>query len=337
MDEPTLFLPIKRVWSTTDGFSSDEMPCAGPPVFPDFIGKEAFSVADAGAECTILGYRGVSNVHIRNEVSIITEQPFLMIRSVTHGRDRFLLNGVGEVVESPENINIFFHEDPGDTCVSEHHAHETGEVLTFLVTADRFRTMCDGMPLPKIFQDIFAGTACNSLTTLKMSMHFRRLFNELTATPYSSNVSKLYREGKILEIMAGIIADLSGLDTLERQPNRDQAKIDAVCERLLADLSTLPNLDGLAGDVGLTQLRLSRSFKETTGVTIAQWILDQKMDKAAKLLVEGNMPVKQIAHLTGYAQVTTFTAAFKSRYGCPPAQYRRSLVSTHFIQGNDVK
>ncbi|MBI3446037.1 MAG: helix-turn-helix domain-containing protein [Magnetospirillum sp.] len=42
--------------------------------------------------------------------------------------------------------------------------------------------------------------------------------------------------------------------------------------------------------------------------------------------------MKEISHRLGYAQVSTFTTAFSRHYGCPPADFRKSRMTRHFIR-----
>ena len=45
------------------------------------------------------------------------------------------------------------------------------------------------------------------------------------------------------------------------------------------------------------------------------------MEIAAKLLVQRNLTVKEVAAACGYVDIYSFTKAFKKHYGCAPGQY----------------
>ena len=93
----------------------------------------------------------------------------------------------------------------------------------------------------------------------------------------------------------------------------------------MADFTQTPSLERLARTVGLTQRRLSELFRLATGKTVVEWVVERKIEHAASLLRDGEMPIKEIAFRLGYAHVGTFTTQFTRRFGTPPAGYRRSL------------
>lgn len=330
-------VPIMRRWTLKSGFSSDDVPAgAAPPTFPEAVGREEFAHSGIGEGCSLVEYRGITHCRVRNEVAITAEQPFLMVRMLTSGAGEFVFKGVGATTESPDNFSLYMHGNPEDPCISEHAADMRVDVAAVMLTADRLRAMCEGMRLPGALEDLVAGRNRNSMATLGMSAAKRRLFAELGSSPYSGDLTRLYREGKVLELVAAILANLSGMDTASpRASRRGRAGVETVCDRLLADLVSLPSQEDLARDVGLSPHQLSEAFRDITGMTMPQWILQRKMAMAAELLLEGTLAVKEVSHRLGYAHVSTFTTAFSRHYGCPPASYRNSLVSRHFLPGPD--
>ena len=93
---------------------------------------------------------------------------------------------------------------------------------------------------------------------------------------------------------------------------------------LLDNLSNPPTIEMLAQQVGLSQRRLSDAFRATTGMTVLEWVLEQKLLLAHELLMEGELSLKEISFRTGYAHRTSFSEAFAKRFGVSPSQYRSS-------------
>ena len=67
----------------------------------------------------------------------------------------------------------------------------------------------------------------------------------------------------------------------------------------------------------------SRVFTEAMGITPFEYITDCKMEWAKNALTHSNLSIEEIMEAIGYNHRNGFTIAFKKKYGCPPASYRR--------------
>ena len=66
----------------------------------------------------------------------------------------------------------------------------------------------------------------------------------------------------------------------------------------------------------------SRLFKKYTGMNFTSYISRVRIQKASKLLVEGDLNIEEIAVRVGYTDKTKFFKDFKSEFGKTPLQYR---------------
>ena len=67
---------------------------------------------------------------------------------------------------------------------------------------------------------------------------------------------------------------------------------------------------------------LNRMFRKEKGISVGQFIMDQRMDIAVSLLMNKNLTVTDVAEQVGYKNYTNFHSIFKKKYGCSPTQYR---------------
>lgn len=58
------------------------------------------------------------------------------------------------------------------------------------------------------------------------------------------------------------------------------------------------------------------------GMSVHAYVIDQRLEKAAGLLLESNLNVSQVAALVGYSKPSNFAAAFKKKYGVIPKNYK---------------
>lgn len=80
----------------------------------------------------------------------------------------------------------------------------------------------------------------------------------------------------------------------------------------------------LALEFHLSPSYLQRLFKHQTGVCMGAWLSEQRLQRAANLLVNSDMSVKEIAHNVGYEHASSFIRAFERRYTQAPACYRKT-------------
>jgi AraC-like DNA-binding protein len=96
--------------------------------------------------------------------------------------------------------------------------------------------------------------------------------------------------------------------------------IDYIQENYCHDIS----LDDISGAVYLSPKYLSAIFKQETGRTVFSYVTDLRMQKAAALLEEESIQVKDLAGQVGYNNVQSFIRFFKRTFGLTPAQYRKT-------------
>ena len=103
--------------------------------------------------------------------------------------------------------------------------------------------------------------------------------------------------------------------------------LDAVLFRatralLLDRLDTTPELAGLASAVGTNTRRLNLAFRRCVGVTVFDFLREERMKEARRLLSETSLDVQDIAGAVGFASAANFATAFRERFGMPPSGFR---------------
>lgn len=68
---------------------------------------------------------------------------------------------------------------------------------------------------------------------------------------------------------------------------------------------------------------LSTLFSEVEGITIEQYLINQKLERVKELLVYDELTLSQIADLLNYSSVAHLSAQFKSITGMTPSQFRK--------------
>ncbi|MFR9610959.1 MAG: two-component regulator propeller domain-containing protein [Rikenellaceae bacterium] len=84
-----------------------------------------------------------------------------------------------------------------------------------------------------------------------------------------------------------------------------------------ADLS----MEQIATEYGVSRIYLNQKIKAITGETSSQFLRSIRLKYAAKLLLQKQMSVSEIACVVGYNDVATFRSRFKKMFGVLPTQY----------------
>jgi two-component system, response regulator YesN len=79
----------------------------------------------------------------------------------------------------------------------------------------------------------------------------------------------------------------------------------------------------LAATFRLSPAYLQRLFKSETGICLGEWLSEQRLQRAAYLLSNSYLSIKEITHEVGYEHTSSFIRAFERRFLKAPARYRK--------------
>lgn len=68
-------------------------------------------------------------------------------------------------------------------------------------------------------------------------------------------------------------------------------------------------------------VHVNRIFKQAHGMSVSQYIIEERMKLAARLLKSGQLSLGAVSEQVGYKGYSNFNNAFKKFYGCNPSEY----------------
>jgi len=86
-------------------------------------------------------------------------------------------------------------------------------------------------------------------------------------------------------------------------------------------------LEELANLTGLSQSHFSHAFKASTGIAPHQWQTNARVEKAKRLLLQGDFSLPAIAADTGFSDQAHFTRVFRKTTGATPALWKKAHVA----------
>lgn len=81
-------------------------------------------------------------------------------------------------------------------------------------------------------------------------------------------------------------------------------------------------LDEIARRVASSRRQLQRAYAEIGETTFREHLTAVRMRRAAELLAQGRLTVREVARRVGYRQPAQFAKAFRRATGASPSEYR---------------
>lgn len=106
------------------------------------------------------------------------------------------------------------------------------------------------------------------------------------------------------------------------RPRRLWAGPETVRRYILENLSRKIPVEELASVACLSVSRFHEIFRETTGMTPHQFLLQTRLDQAVKLLATTALPVGEVSHRTGFSSQSALANALRKYRGITPSRAR---------------
>lgn len=81
----------------------------------------------------------------------------------------------------------------------------------------------------------------------------------------------------------------------------------------------------LAAHARMSVRTFCRRFKDETGLPPRQWLIQQRVDHARRLLETTDLPVDQVAHQAGFGTAVSLRQHLATTIGVAPLAYRQSF------------
>jgi AraC family transcriptional regulator len=136
------------------------------------------------------------------------------------------------------------------------------------------------------------------------------LYTEALSTALSLHLIRTYAEKQPIKIIHEVYNHRSQLTEI----------IDYIEQNLEQELT----VQALAQRAQLSISVFAHSFKKIIGTSPYQFIIQQRLERAKKLLLDrdANLPISTICQMCGFSNPSVFTTRFRQKYGISPAKYR---------------
>ncbi|MGY4763620.1 helix-turn-helix domain-containing protein [Paenibacillus caseinilyticus] len=92
--------------------------------------------------------------------------------------------------------------------------------------------------------------------------------------------------------------------------------------RLEADYASLPGMEEIAKEAGMSASHFTRSFHRATGYTPVEYLTKIRIEASFDLLRRSSLPIEEVAKAVGYSGGSYFSRVFREWVGFSPGDFR---------------
>ena len=105
--------------------------------------------------------------------------------------------------------------------------------------------------------------------------------------------------------------------------SKNEALCHAIMRYIDANIFSIESFSMIAEHFNYNYSYLSKVFRQTTKITLLEYLSNKKLECAKLLIKEDKLSLTKIAELLHYASVYSFSKSFKYHYGISPSEYKR--------------
>jgi AraC-like DNA-binding protein len=140
----------------------------------------------------------------------------------------------------------------------------------------------------------------------------------------ANKVNQTFVDHVLLALRTYLVTNYGGVRQARSVPQYGLAPWQErrVKELMAEHLSDGVSLAELASACGLSLSAFARGFKRNTGVTPHQWLMNQRLELATRLMADARLSLVDVALASGFADQCHFTRVFTAKMGVSPGAWR---------------
>jgi AraC-like DNA-binding protein len=310
-------LTTDQTWAYPDGLGGTGSPSPLGSL-PAALGTAGYVEHHLRPGMELVAYEARLNAPVTCSVGILAGEPYFWLPITLTGGGTFRhgrkLSGSG----TAGTAHLALLEEPWTDL--NHRPGETLSTVDLIVTASRLRDILQGQGLPPLIEGFMAGRFDPLVAEIQTTATMRRIADQIRNHPYQGAIASVYLEGKAYEVLAETLSIIADIEKRRDSPVHTRRQVMAARDIMMADLANPPRIEDVARQVGLSQRHLNNLFREQFGVTPLQFVTQWRLEQARILLARGDLSVKQVSHMAGYAHVSSFSYAYSRHFGESPGR-----------------
>ncbi len=109
--------------------------------------------------------------------------------------------------------------------------------------------------------------------------------------------------------------------------NNTNHRIDIALEYMNKNFERDITLSEVAKETNMAETSFSRFFKNTTGTTFSEHLIDVRIGHVTRMLIDTQKSIAEIAYHCGFNNISNFNRIFKHKKSCTPKEFREGYSS----------
>ncbi len=103
------------------------------------------------------------------------------------------------------------------------------------------------------------------------------------------------------------------------------AQINRLLDYLRANLAMQHTVEDLAARTSVSRRTFTRHFSKATSMTLVEWLVNERLQRARELLESTSLPVEKISDVVGFQTPVSLRQHFRKRFQVSPRDWRRTF------------
>lgn len=159
----------------------------------------------------------------------------------------------------------------------------------------------------------------------RITPRMTRVIEDVRGSGFQGGLKKLFLQSKVIELLA-LQCEQAEQEQYgpvkEKMVAGDVEKLYYVRDLLIEHIQQPLSLAQLSRKAGLNEFKLKSGFKTVFNNTVFGYLNDRRLEIARELVLEGLLPLSQIAEQAGYSSPQHFSTAFRKKFGVSPGRMR---------------
>lgn len=235
-----------------------------------------------------------------------------VLHFITNGKGKISINGettalvAGDIFVLPKNQSIFYQADENEPWTYTWVGFSGSRAETILSQT-------------RLLEKYYLHSHLES-EILKKMIDINQ--TEVQSLPM---ITELILIGHLNQLLAALIQEFPN-ESLKESSTLAKNYVHHAIKLIHSQYNSPIKVNEIADHLALSRSYLYKIFKQETGYSIKDYIVQVKMNHACQLLVHPELSITEIAHSVGYFDPLAFSNAFKNLHRMSPSDYRKNQV-----------